>query len=198
MVGRNKDIHKEYTLDYSKKKLTDDALLNEPFLNETRKSYSFEEVDFSSNAISSKGLQTVLNICHRCNNLKVLKLFRNHIDDEGADGLATLVEEVRSIEEIHISHNQITGTGARRLVKAAAERYSRRDDPPLWLRLEQNVVMDSASILEDLQSKGHSICAREDEIRCTTRRCCYGCKVHLPHFCWQKGDSGKGKGKGKG
>lgn len=174
-----------YKLNYSRRKFTDDALhrlSREVALRQD--SYQYEEVDFSQNEMSSTGLRVVLDVCRRCPKLRVLKLYKNHIDDGGAKGLAELCGQCPAIEEIHLSHNHFTAAGVETLI-AAAEQVRPDHISPLWLRLEQNDVLDAEAVFRDLQSR-LSVCMRQDENKCTARYCCRKMKIHLPFFDMQR------------
>lgn len=147
-------------------------------------SLSYEEVDFSLNNLSSAGLGAVLEVCKRCPKLRVLKLFKNRIDDVGAEGLAELCRTVPEIEEMHLSHNQFTEAGVRKIVMAAEE-VRKPDSPPLWLRLEQNLIAEPDMVYAELAEQ-LSVCKRVDDKSCTARICCRKCKVHLPFFYLQR------------
>jgi len=153
-------------------------------------SLSYEEVDFSLNNLSSAGLDAVLDVCKRCPKLRVLKLFKNRIDDVGAAGLAELCRAVPGIEEMHLSHNQFTAIGVRKIVMAAEE-VRKPDAPPLWLRLEQNLIAEPDMVYAELAEQ-LSVCKRVDDKSCTARICCRKCKVHLPFFCLQRWQTGTG------
>mmetsp|Transcript_4465 Transcript_4465/g.10375 ORF Transcript_4465/g.10375 Transcript_4465/m.10375 type:complete len:730 (-) Transcript_4465:129-2318(-) len=144
----------------------------------------YEEVDFSGNSLSAYDLPAVLNICRRCPRLRVLKLFKNCIDDYGAEGLADLCRAVPGLEEIHLSHNMFTAAGAQVIIEAA-EHYRRPDTVPLWLRLEHNYIDDAEKVFTDMQHC-FSVCRRTDPKLCTARTCYNRCRVHLPHFCLQR------------
>jgi len=175
-----------YRLNYSRRRFTDDDLQRlRRELPLRQDAYPYEEVDFSQNEFSSTGLRVVLEVCRRCPKLRVLKLYRNQIDDAGAKGLADLCGQCLAIEEMHLSHNHFTATGVEALIIAAEQ--ARPDHmSPLWLRLEQNDVGDADAVFRDLQSR-LSVCNRQDEVRCTVRVCCRKMKVHLPFFNWQRG-----------
>lgn len=147
---------------------------------------SYEEVDFSQNDLSSGGLKAVLDVCKRCPKLRVLKLFKNRIDDSGAEGLADLCRVIPGIEEIHLSHNHFTALGVEILI-TAAEQARKPNALPLWLRLEMNDIADpDATFNELLIGKRLSVCKRVDEVSCTVRTCCRKNKVHLPFFHLQR------------
>ncbi|CAK0855382.1 unnamed protein product [Prorocentrum cordatum] len=144
-----------------------------------------EDLDFSKNRLCGDRLQKVLDVCGKCEKLRVLKLFMNDIDDDGAEALAALVRRTPTIEEMHLSHNRFTSRGVEAIVEAAdGARPSKAN--PLWLRLEQNDVSDPDKVMQKLQSR-FSVCARKDRDRCTVRMCVKHCRVHLPHFRFQRG-----------
>lgn len=174
-----------YRLNYSRRRLGDFDLSK--LGSEVRSgNLSYEEVDFSQNELSSGGLKAVLDICKRCPKLRVLKLFKNRIDDSGAEGLADLCRVVLGIEEIHLSHNHFTAVGVEILV-TAAEQARKPNALPLWLRLEQNDVAEPEATFDNLQNVKHlSVCKRVDEVSCTVRICCRKHKVHLPFFHLQR------------
>mmetsp|Transcript_30648 Transcript_30648/g.70754 ORF Transcript_30648/g.70754 Transcript_30648/m.70754 type:complete len:613 (-) Transcript_30648:131-1969(-) len=145
---------------------------------------TFEEVDFSQCQLTSKLVKVVIEICKRCPKLKILKLYKNLLDDEGAVSLAEMLGQKPNMEEVHLSHNQFTAAGIRCLVEAC-EKVRGEKSSPLWLRLEQNHVADAEKLLEELE-KDYSVCRRADEVRCTVRVCVLKKKVHLPHFTLQR------------
>jgi len=159
----------QYRLNYSHRKFTDDHA-HEIRRQLAHDSFQYEEVDFSQNNLTSKGLRTVLDVCRRCPKLRVLKLYKNQIDDGGAEYLAELCKQCPSIEEMHLSHNHFTAVGVEALI-TAAEKARNANASPLWLRLEQNDVGDPEAVFHDLQSR-LSVCARENEVRCIVRVCC--------------------------
>lgn len=177
-MGRSKCYK---VLSYSRQGLTDYDLHN-LFLGE--ESATYEEVDFSQNKLSSVGLRAVVDLCCRCHKLRVVKLYKNEIDDSGAKHLARLLQQVPSVEEFHLSHNRLTAKGVRTIVKAAdgARSASAR---PLWMRLEMNEIQAPDQVLLDLESN-LSVCGREDEVNCTARSCCWNCKTHLPFLNSQR------------
>lgn len=159
--------------------------------------YPYEEVDFSQNNLSVAGMRKVMELCRRCENLRVLKLYKNDIDDGGAAMIAKLLEECGTIEEIHLSHNRFSSYGVG-LIVGAADWARPKGAYPLWLRLEKNWVEDPERAMRDMQ-QNFSVCFRKDRQRCTVRHCVNNCKVHLPHFHIQRTESaGGGKSKSKG
>mmetsp|Transcript_80847 Transcript_80847/g.210624 ORF Transcript_80847/g.210624 Transcript_80847/m.210624 type:complete len:622 (+) Transcript_80847:57-1922(+) len=175
-----------FRLNYSRRRFTDDDLTRlRHELPLKQDNLSYEEVDFSQNEFSSQGLRVVMEVCLRCPKLKVLKLYRNYIDDSGAEGLAELFSSCPNIEEVHLSHNRFTAAGVETLV-AAAELARPENMSPLWLRLEQNDVADPDAVYADMQTR-LSVCNRPDERYCSVRGCCKKMQVHLPFFSWQRG-----------
>ena len=161
-----------------------------PMLKELMKgARDVEELDLSSNQLSSKGLCRVVEFCQRCPKLRVLKLYRNRIDDRGADELAVLITASRCIHQIHLSHNQLTEEGVALLVTAAHDARS-STDAPFWLRVEHNAVVDPAALLREFLSE-LSVCERRDEGKCSIQFCCEQRKVHLPFFHVQGTRQGK-------
>jgi len=171
----------QYRLNYAKQQLTDDDLLKLPLWDDN---YTYEEVDFSQNNISSEGLRTVLELCNRSRKFRVLKIFKNQIDDSGAEGLAQLCRRYPAIEELHLSHNRLTGDGVDVII-TAAERSRPTSAPPLWLRLEHNDVVEPETFLAGMQTR-FSLCTRKDESLCSVRMCYHNAKIHLPFFFLQR------------
>jgi len=184
----------QYKLNYAKQNLTDDDLRK---LQLWEDNYTYEEVDFSQNNLSSEGLRMVLELCERSRNFRVLKIFKNQIDDSGAEGLAQLCRRCPTMEEMHLSHNRFTGDGVN-IIITAAERSRPTGAPPLWLRLEYNEVVEPKTFLEGMQTR-FSLCLRKDESLCSVQMCYHNAKVHLPFFFLQRStQSRRGGGYGQG
>mmetsp|Transcript_18199 Transcript_18199/g.28677 ORF Transcript_18199/g.28677 Transcript_18199/m.28677 type:complete len:692 (+) Transcript_18199:124-2199(+) len=193
MSGKVRD---ECKLNYSNRGLTDDAVRQLRLDQDSRNKEIYEEIDFSQNKLTSHGLHAVLKVCHSNSKLRILKLYKNDIDDEGAQGLADLCKALPWIEEIHLSHNHITDKGIDLLVTAAVANRPERATP-LWLRVEQNDIKDPMGAYEEFKRR-FDVCLRYDENACAVRHCKYGAKIHLPHFDKQRGcDERWGKGSGK-
>eukprot|EP00931_Biecheleriopsis_adriatica_P091298 TRINITY_DN65190_c0_g1_i1.p1 TRINITY_DN65190_c0_g1~~TRINITY_DN65190_c0_g1_i1.p1 ORF type:complete len:856 (-),score=173.82 TRINITY_DN65190_c0_g1_i1:75-2642(-) len=171
------------TLNFAKRRLTDEDLRG---LSLSQESTHYEEVDFSQNKLTSAGLRPIVSLCCRCQKLRVLKVYKNEIDDAGAKELARLLEKCASIEEIHLSHNRLTARGVR-IIAEAADWYRSESSCPLWLRLEQNLVESPTQFFWSLERR-LSVCQREDERRCTTRVCCWKRKIHMPFLYLQRED----------
>lgn len=140
-------------------------------------SYGYQELDFSSNQLTDEGLRPILELCERCSELRVLKLFRNRIGDVGARLLANFFEQCSSLREVHLSHNRLTEKGIEELVAATQRSRNRPAGVPLWLRVEYNSVTDQRLLLRDLEAR-HGVCPRREA--CSQFRCSTGSKVHLP------------------
>lgn len=104
--------------------------------------------------------------------LRVLKVYKNFISDNGALALADLIaKQPSALEELHLSHNRIKTAGADALFKSIGQaklsssfaqvtgKGSRefiypRPDPkrqeflPVWIRLEYNNIVDAHSLLQ--------------------------------------------------
>eukprot|EP00930_Biecheleria_cincta_P057166 TRINITY_DN43139_c0_g1_i1.p1 TRINITY_DN43139_c0_g1~~TRINITY_DN43139_c0_g1_i1.p1 ORF type:complete len:625 (-),score=101.72 TRINITY_DN43139_c0_g1_i1:283-2157(-) len=171
--------------------LTDDSILD--ISVPSNGELSFESVDFSMNALTAKGLQRVVDICRRCNKLRILKLYKNQLGDDAALVLSTVFKHCPSLQEIHASHNGFTAEGAETIIRAA-ERHRPESSMPLWLRLEQNHIANPGEVfLHLLEHCKLSICARKDRDACTNRNCAFFKKVHLPHFELQAAVEGSSK-----
>ncbi|CAE7654979.1 ndor1 [Symbiodinium sp. CCMP2456] len=142
----------------------------------------YEEVDFSDNSFSGRGLRCILDLCSRCRRLKVLKLFKNDLDDNGAELLARFLEHCPNLEELHLSHNRISSTGALSLISAGSS-CRREGDTPLWLRLEHN-CLESVEEAESWLYRQYSVCYKQNA-ECTARYCKYRCKIHAPYMAKQ-------------
>lgn len=163
--------------------LTDDTILDVPIPSHGE--LSFESVDFSMNALSAQGLQCVVDICRRCRNLRVLKLYKNRFGDDAAPYFSSILKHCPSLQEIHVSHNRFTAEGAEMIIRAA-DRHRPESSTPLWLRLEQNQILDPDQVfLRLLEDCKLSICARKDKRGCSNSNCAFAKKVHLPHFEFQ-------------
>lgn len=156
--------------------------------------YPYEEVNLSQNALSAEGLRKVIQLCSRCENLRILKLYKNDIGDEGAKALAAYIRKSETLEEIHLSHNRFTARGVEMLV-AACEKARAKANAPMWLRLEQNEVASPDEVVHELR-RHYSVCDRKDQNRCTNRYCKRDCKVHLPHFHFQRQENGEPDNRG--
>jgi len=183
------DVSKK--LSYAKSKFSDEDLEALPM---KEASYPYEEVDFSQNSLSVAGLQKVLGLCRRCEKLRILKLYKNDINDTGAKELAKFLRSCTTLEELHLSHNKFTVDGVQDIVLAAEEGRPENMKHPLWIRVEMNDVNNPEKVLSDLE-KNHSVCGHDSKRYSASAE---NKKIHLPYFTCQKGyEPKKGKGKGK-
>eukprot|EP00435_Cladocopium_sp_Y103_P070899 s320_g36.t1 len=150
-----------------------------------QESLTYKEVDFSECNLTNDTLKVVLDICKRCPKLRILKLFKNQLDDGATKRLSEMLLKTPELEELHLSHNLFTAEGVRCLV-AAGETFGSDDkSQPLWLRLEQNSVESPDTVIDELEEE-FSVCRRSDSVRCTVRTCVNKKKVHLPFFHLQR------------
>mmetsp|Transcript_127856 Transcript_127856/g.368202 ORF Transcript_127856/g.368202 Transcript_127856/m.368202 type:complete len:545 (-) Transcript_127856:138-1772(-) len=147
-------------------------------LSFTESSYGYHEVDFSMNEMSSAGARIVMELCLKCPSLRVLKLFKNRLDDGAVPDLSELFEKSTSLREVHLSHNAFTADGITMMVQAAT-RSQRGANAALWLRVENNKLPkhEQPGLLEDMERR-FRVCPRKPE--CSQFTCHYGSKVHLP------------------
>eukprot|EP00930_Biecheleria_cincta_P032964 TRINITY_DN22829_c0_g1_i1.p1 TRINITY_DN22829_c0_g1~~TRINITY_DN22829_c0_g1_i1.p1 ORF type:complete len:450 (+),score=72.09 TRINITY_DN22829_c0_g1_i1:23-1351(+) len=122
--------------------------------------YVCQTLDLSNNKLTGVGLARALKaFIYLGIPVLVLKLHKNSIDDAGMDAIAELVSASSSaVQEIHLSHNQVTSEGTCRLLAAVQKsgRYPcklKKDVAPLWLRLEHNRI-DLDRVFEFASSKG--------------------------------------------
>ena len=72
------------------------------------------------------------DICERCPQLRVLKVYNNKIDDEGVGELERIFQNCPGIEELHLSHNSLTTKGVEAIVQTAdAQLLPRHGQRPL-------------------------------------------------------------------
>lgn len=180
-------------LDYQGRAFSDSDLQELPLKDVA---YPYEEVNFSQNRLSAEGLRKVLELCSRCERLRILKLYKNDINDDAAQALSRFIRTCYSLEELHLSHNRFTERGVEMLVKAAQEaRHQVDGGAPMWMRLEQNEVMNPDQVLGDLQ-QCYSVCSKRNRTKCSNRFCMHNCKVHLPHFHFQRDEYGHANNEG--
>jgi len=155
------------------------------------KEKDFEEVDLSRNSFSVNGFHSICKFCRLQSNLRILKLFKCGLCDRSADLVASIaLENPHNLEEMHLSHNLLTATGAVSIIRAV-EQSRGADDEALWLRLERNQIKNASEILVDFEKRG-SVCAYRNKW-CKHRYCAERRKIHLPYFIHQNdGTDGPG------
>lgn len=151
----------------------------------SQESLTFKEVDFSECNLTNDTLKVVLDICKRCPKLRILKLYKNQLDDGATQRLAEMLLRTPELEELHLSHNLFTADGVKCLVAAGGTFADDDKSQPLWLRLEQNSVENPEMVINELEAE-FSVCRRSDSVRCTVRTCMNKKKVHLPFFHLQR------------
>lgn len=129
--------------------------------------------------------------------VRVLRLHMNCIGDGGAAAVANLiVSSTHQLAEVHLSHNSITEAGVSLLVRAVAKRRGlvpgqppppppSNEQPPLWLRLEYNLV-DVPGALAVMHNAGISVCDASDRVRCSAGRCRHSPPPHMHLFCFRQ------------
>eukprot|EP00933_Yihiella_yeosuensis_P018986 TRINITY_DN15451_c0_g1_i4.p1 TRINITY_DN15451_c0_g1~~TRINITY_DN15451_c0_g1_i4.p1 ORF type:complete len:459 (-),score=67.86 TRINITY_DN15451_c0_g1_i4:344-1720(-) len=132
-------------------------------------------VNFAENRIGSRGLEAIFQLLRDLKiGVRVFQLHRNLLDDAAAEVMARyIIECPQAIEELHLSHNQITQEGALMLIEAfmkAGKRGSPMYPPwdsrgrfrPVWLRLEFNWLQ-----------RGYELCSHllEDRYRSIRSSC---------------------------
>lgn len=168
------------------------------------------ELDASENELSDEagvclvsGLQSICHTREGPFRLRVLKLHKNKVGDDTCVQLASLVwHQVKAVEEIHLSHNEVQQKGATALLAALAmhpeKAYPREtpcEDVPCWVRLEHNQVSHVEYILELLGQEPAKLrfCMaprREKGASCTSFRCQESRNVaHVHLYCIDKQES---------
>ncbi|CEL92088.1 unnamed protein product [Vitrella brassicaformis CCMP3155] len=101
--------------------------------------------------------------------IRILKLYRNHISDTGATAIADLIRALpTALEELHLSHNHLTARGAKAIIEAFDDGRKRglypknRGGPfPVWLRMENQITpggIDGRELNEFLVSRKITFC----------------------------------------
>eukprot|EP00439_Symbiodinium_sp_Y106_P086651 s121_g34.t3 len=120
------------------------------------------EIDLSDNSISDPGAVFLFRWLLRRKEVRcrAIRLARNKLGDASMEWLAALIcAQHSAIEEVHLSQNHITGSGAGQLLLALAlhpfEAYPWLDKrglfAPAWVSLDQNNVQESAGLLGRLR-----------------------------------------------
>lgn len=139
-------------------------------------------IELSENQIGNKGLGALVTVLQRHEvQVKCLKLYKNQIGDEGAFQLSELVKnQVEPIEELHLSHNLLTGLSLVSLC-LAFHRHKYQAYPfrgrsmqfiPCWLRMEKNSIANPTLCVELLKKEANvRICLAENRDICGPYRC---------------------------
>lgn len=136
----------------------------------------FVSLDLSENQLTCKGVERLAKWFISYSpylRLRILKVYKNCISDNGALALAELIQTQSSaLEELHLSHNRIRLIGAEALFKSIGQAcfnqknsqdsrlfvYPRPDRLrqeflPVWIRLEYNHITDSYGLLQKLEAE---------------------------------------------
>mmetsp|Transcript_60409 Transcript_60409/g.112152 ORF Transcript_60409/g.112152 Transcript_60409/m.112152 type:complete len:837 (-) Transcript_60409:49-2559(-) len=167
------NLSHKHLLFHAKCKLTDDQLKSLGL--HKQETHQLKEIDLSQNCLTSVGARSILDLCCRCPSLRILKLFKNQIDDGAVNSLVSVLHACKSLLEMHLSHNKLTETGIRLLVQGAAKARA-GSSCTLWLRVESNSVMDEPALLSDLMNR-YWVCPRRHN--CTANKCGSGCLLHM-------------------
>lgn len=166
------------------------------------------EIDVAENRLADRGGRNLMSWVSRLvlkhpagGRLRILKMYRNRLSDETCECLARLIAaQPESIEEIHLSHNEIQQSGFTALLVALAmhpgSAYPRWtsavDACPCWVRLEHNEVTDVERFLQVLEKEpAHlRVCLAPRNNRgqsCTSFQCCVAATpesvAHVHLYC---------------
>mmetsp|Transcript_58190 Transcript_58190/g.138567 ORF Transcript_58190/g.138567 Transcript_58190/m.138567 type:complete len:651 (+) Transcript_58190:168-2120(+) len=140
-------------------------------------------VDLSQNGLRNAGLSAVLDVLEKKSvSCKCFKLYKNELTDEGASRLAKYVKKQPDfVEEVHLSHNQLTGRSLVALCMALVK-HDRGAYPfqnrtrlfiPCWVRMEYNNIAKPQELVDMLKRDGAvRICTAENRDVCGPWRCC--------------------------
>eukprot|EP00741_Cyanophora_paradoxa_P015723 tig00020904_g15179.t1 len=146
------------------------------------------DICLENNDIGSAGVRTLcaaLASLAEYASVRILRLFKNRVDDEAGAAIASIVRaNLLPIQEIHLSHCRLTLEGLKPILLAIRDQHGRKPGHlgPLWLRVEYNKIDDGAC-LDFMAREGVSYCfAKERGGACDIRRCHLrpGPMVHLP------------------
>ena len=139
------------------------------------------EVDLSDNCISDPGavfLFRWLLMRRKEVRCRVIRLARNRLGDTSLEWLAAVIcAQHSAIEEIHLTQNAVTASGAAQLLLALAlhpfEAYPWLDRrglfAPVWLSLDQNKIQESAGLLGRLRLRAglRAVCTDGPQRKCS-------------------------------
>lgn len=141
-------------------------------------------IELSENAIGNKGIIAFADVLERHDvHVKCMKLYKNRIGDEGAFRLSDFIKnQVEPMEELHLSHNLLTGLALVSLCLAFHQHryqaYPFRSRSmafiPCWVRLEYNSIANPKFCLDLLKKETKiRICLAENRDLCGPWRCCH-------------------------
>jgi hypothetical protein len=145
------------------------------------------EIDLSSNGLSDQALAKLLDyLAHFDVHAAILKLNNNKISAVGINALCEFIrsnKRASQIFEIHLSHNEVDGEAAMKLLRTLKEQRNRYPPKrevegkeglhlvPVWLRLDQNRIRDPATLLTAARAEGISHCAARSGSGCGPWKC---------------------------
>lgn len=203
------------------------AYFRDKFLPESRASLKldwrapirFDTLNLGKNDLGDAGVRALVDaLLEHQVHVHRLWLHNNWIGEEGASAVAELIEKgAGPLDEVHLSHNQLSKFEVRKLLVATAHRrdYPLNGTRPLWLRVEHNPACENLSVdlmreadqrLASIRKEKGLLPDGVDECMiCVVPWISHGCKasycrrvhrygpiVHLPYF-W---DRTKEKAKG--
>lgn len=144
-------------------------------------------VDVSQNDLTDDGVNFLADfLLSRGQKTRRLKLFNNRLREP--IGICRLLEDTRlgvgerdGLDELHLSHNVVTYKMLERIL-GAVTKSNYPPNPPLWLRVEQNVgLANDARHLREAPPSGLKICFEAERGRsgCSLKHCRHGADVHL-------------------
>lgn len=151
------------------------------------------EVDFSGNGLGNQSVWMLLETLAKSEvQVASLKLYKNNISLGGVLAICEFIRANRCagpVHEMHLSHNEIEDEAALELLRTLQEqqpRYPPRrlvDGPPtdagksalapvpVWVRLNQNRIMNPAAALKTLDAEGITYCAARNAHSCGPAKC---------------------------
>ena len=120
---------------------------------DVRQASCIKELDMSANAISSVTVNRVLAVLQTHGlSPQTLKLYANNITS--TEELTAMVRRPDGIlRELHLSHNMLSTSEAKKLIVGCCTAVNSNAEPkypldhrPLWLRLEQNMLIDKTKL----------------------------------------------------
>lgn len=151
------------------------------------------ELDFSQNKLGDRGILYLLEkLVKYCENLRIVKLFKNQINDEGCRAIGKFFRFCPQIAEMHLSHNEITERGLKSLINGCME-YRLEGMKPLWLRVEMNQIYHPEGLEKFFRKENLPVACgaggKDDPELARVK----DPVIQLPHFYKQKAVEQKGR-----
>ncbi|CAK0899299.1 unnamed protein product [Prorocentrum cordatum] len=147
--------------------------------------FSCSSLSLSRNELTDSSVKKVMRFLIQTRiSVQMLKLFKNSFGDAGMQSIGEFIssQAAEPVQEIHLSHNQITWRGALAVFGAVKDCglypcNRGKDGTPLWLRMENNLI-DWNNVISKLDEwKMHmSIGDNRDSWKSDVRRGKGGCK----------------------